>query len=100
MRMALNALVGLEHSLAGGYVTGTYIAPMREMAGSEPLSATLSTDEQVTFDLGVYYRPLAWLKVYGNVRNVLDSRYLVSRRPFGARPNAPRWIQAGVKASF
>jgi Fe(3+) dicitrate transport protein len=38
--------------------------------------------------------------VYVNVRNVLDSHYIVSRRPYGARPNAPRWVQVGVKVEL
>jgi Fe(3+) dicitrate transport protein len=99
-RHQANALVGVDHERAGGYVTGTFVSAMREQAGSEPLDEVLSTDDQLTFDVGGYFRPLAWLKVYANVRNVLDSHYLVSRRPFGARPNAPRWIQVGAKASF
>ena len=40
------------------------------------------------------------LSVYGNVRNILDDQYIVSRRPYGARPNAPRWIQVGAKLAF
>ena len=99
-RHLLNVLVGLEHRVVGGYVTGTYVSAMREQAGSEPLSEVLSTDEQFTLDVGTYYRPLTWLKLYANVRNVLDGRFIVSRRPFGARPNAPRWVQAGIKATF
>jgi Fe(3+) dicitrate transport protein len=93
-------LAGVDHPIAGGYVSGTFVSAMREQAGSEPLDEVLSTDDQITFDTGAYYRPIEWLKLYANVRNALDSQFLVSHRPYGARPNAPRWIQVGVKASF
>jgi Fe(3+) dicitrate transport protein len=91
---------GIETGLAGGYVSATYVSRMRELAGDEPLDEALSTDEQFTVDLGAHFKPLGWLKLYANVRNVFDELYIVSRRPFGARPNAPRWTQVGVKADF
>ena len=31
--------------------------------------------------------------------NLVDA-YIVSRLPYGARPNAPRWIQGGAKLEF
>jgi hypothetical protein len=31
---------------------------------------------------------------------VLNERDLVSRRPFGARPNPPRWLQVGAKIAL
>jgi Fe(3+) dicitrate transport protein len=34
------------------------------------------------------------------VRNLFDSHDLVARKPFGARPNAPRWVQVGAKVKF
>jgi Fe(3+) dicitrate transport protein len=52
------------------------------------------------FDAGASYRLTAWLELYSNARNVFNSLYLVSRRPYGARPNAPRWIQVGAKGRF
>jgi Fe(3+) dicitrate transport protein len=38
--------------------------------------------------------------VYLNGRNLLDNAYIVARRPFGARPGAPRWVQAGMQITF
>jgi Fe(3+) dicitrate transport protein len=38
--------------------------------------------------------------VYSNVRNVFNDHAIVSRRPFGARPNAPRCVQVGAKVEF
>ena len=51
-------------------------------------------------DLGGYFQPLKWLKIYANVRNLTGAENIVGRRPYGARVNAPRWVQVGVKATF
>ena len=42
----------------------------------------------------------AGISVYANLRNVLGGAFIVSRRPYGARPNAPRWLQVGAKLAF
>jgi hypothetical protein len=34
------------------------------------------------------------------LRNLGNAADIAARRPFGARPIAPRWLQAGLKASF
>ena len=62
---------------------------------------TLRTDNLTVFDLvadwdvGKVLLPGA--RVYVNARNVLNDASIVSRRPFGARPNAPRWVQVGLR---
>jgi len=91
---------GLEHRRAGGNVAMNYVAKMREEAGDEPIDEALHTDAQVTFDLSAYVRLLDNVVLYMNVRNLFDERYIVSRRPYGARPNAPRWAQVGLKVTF
>jgi Fe(3+) dicitrate transport protein len=70
---------------------------MREHAGSAPLNQVIATDKQFVVDIGAKYRVLRWFDIYGNVRNLFNELDLVSRRPFGARPNAPRMIQIGIK---
>lgn len=92
--------VGVENETFGTYVGLQYTAAMREEAGSEPLSEALATDEQFLLDAGASYHVFEPLELYCNVRNVLDSHFIVARRPYGARPNAPRWVQAGLKLSF
>jgi Fe(3+) dicitrate transport protein len=99
-RHQLSATAGVEVDRGGGYGTFTYVARMREEAGSEPLDEALHTDEQAILDIGAHYRVLGPVDVYANLRNVFDSHDLVARRPFGARPNAPRWLQVGVKVDL
>lgn len=99
-RHQLGASIGVESERLSGVVGVSYMSAMREEAGSEPLSEVLATDEQLVIDAGVKGRPLKSLEVYANVRNLLNSHAIVSHRPYGARPNAPRWVQVGAKVSF
>jgi len=96
-RHQFNAMLAAEYGPASLYGNATYISPMREQAGSAPLDQVIATDKQFVVDVGARYRALRWLDIYGNVRNLFNELDLVSRRPFGARPNAPRMIQIGVK---
>lgn len=99
-RHQLSASAGLQGVVAGGVAALNYVAAMREEPGTGPLSEALSTDSQFWVDLGAHLHPLHWLTVYGNIRNLFDAREIVSHRPYGARPSAPRWIQVGAKAGF
>ncbi len=95
-----NGTLALEHRFAGINVSVNYAARMREVAGIGEILDSLATDEQFWMDLGVVGHPLPWLTLYGNVRNLSAEKNLVARRPYGARANAPRWIQLGAKAEF
>ena len=93
----LNATLAAEIERASAYVSFGYVARMREQAGSQPIAQSLATDTQTWLDTGVQVRVLGPLKLYANLRNVLNERDLVSRRPFGARSSPPRWLQIGAK---
>jgi Fe(3+) dicitrate transport protein len=99
-RHQLSAAVGVEHARAGGSLSVSYLSAMREEAGSEPLSQTLSTDTGLVVDVVGSVKLTRSLSLYGTLRNVFDERYIVSHRPYGARPNPPRWLQAGAKLAF
>ena len=90
----------MEHQKAGLNASISYVAPMREQAGSLPLAESVATDEQLWADFGGYLSPLRWLKIYGNLRNAFGGAFIVGRRPYGARVNAPQWLQVGVKATY
>ena len=92
--------LGLEHKRGGVNVGVTYVDRMREVAGHGPAEAFLLTDRILQLDASGSYKPLRWLTVYVNGRNLTDQRALVARRPFGARPSAPLWVQSGLKAEF
>lgn len=96
----LNLTLALEHRYGGINAALNYVARMRESAGSGELTEARATDEQFWLDVGLFGRPLPWLTIYANLRNVTGEANLVGRRPYGARVNAPRWFQLGAKAEF
>lgn len=96
----LGATIGFEHP-RGGVVAGlNYVSRMREQASDEPISEVVATDEQFWVDVGGKLEIVEALSIYANVRNLFDAADIVSRRPYGARPNAPRWVQVGLKAEL
>jgi Fe(3+) dicitrate transport protein len=96
----LNVTFGAEHPRLRVSAAVNYVARMREQAGSAPLSDVLATDEQFVVDLAVRAPIVGGLSLYANAQNLFDAAYIVSRRPYGARPNPPRWIRAGAKLEF
>jgi Fe(3+) dicitrate transport protein len=99
-RHQLSVSLGIDAEVAALNAAMSYVAAMREEAGSAPFDESLVTDEQLTVDVAGEWRIFEQLKLYASVRNIGDARNIVSRRPFGARPNAPRWIHIGVKGSL
>jgi Fe(3+) dicitrate transport protein len=92
--------LGVEVARVGGYVAGNYVSRMREESGSGPLDLALATDAQLTCDVGVHYQVLPPLRLYAQARNITNEHDLASRRPYGARPNPPRWVQVGAQLEF
>ena len=99
-RHQLNLTAGLDSRYFGVHAALTYVARMREQAGSAPLDRVMATDDVLNVDVGAELPILKQLRLYANVRNLFDQAAIVSRRPYGARPNAPRWIQIGIKGSL
>lgn len=95
-----NVTAAVEHRVAGLNAAVTYVAPMREKASDGPLAQALVTDDQTWADFGGYVAPFKWLRFYANLRNAFNAQNIVGRRPYGARVNAPRWLQVGLKAEF
>jgi Fe(3+) dicitrate transport protein len=94
----LSASLGLEHERAGGSVSATYVSSMLEQDDS--MTGDLRTDEQLIFDLALYLRASEPIELYALARNLFDSDFIVSRRPYGARPNAPLMVSVGVKVNM
>lgn len=92
--------LGIEHARGGLHAALLYVAPMREAPGKEPLERALATDRQLIVDVTGQLHVWGTLSLYANVQNLFDRQYIVARRPFGARPNAPRFAHVGIRASF
>jgi Fe(3+) dicitrate transport protein len=90
--------VGMLSKKWGGLNFGfTYMDGMRETAGSGTPAPGEETDSFVVIDASAQLIVLPELALYGKVENLLNNSYIVSRRPFGARPGRPRFIYGGVK---
>jgi Fe(3+) dicitrate transport protein len=79
---------------------GVYTSAMREQAGSGDPAPEQRTDEQLTIDGAGELRVLGPIRAYFTAKNLFDQRDIVSRRPYGARPNAPRSVVLGLKAEL
>lgn len=99
-RHQLSAMIGVEGKRWGIALSATHVSRMRELAGQGELDDAHATDAYTLFDASGNVKLAKWLQVYVNARNLTDRAYLVSRRPFGARPGAPRSVMAGVKIEF
>ncbi|MDB4987792.1 MAG: outer rane iron(III) dicitrate receptor, partial [Myxococcaceae bacterium] len=96
----LRASFGVEHARGGVNLGMTYVARMREVPGTGSLNDTIATDAQTIFDMAGQAHIWGPLSLYANIQNLFDKQYIVGRRPFGARPNAPRWAHVGIKATY
>lgn len=91
---------GLDRGPARLSVQTSYTGAMRTRAGQGPLLATESTDAAFVVNASADYAVSPVATVYVSMQNVTDARYVVARRPAGARPGLPRSILAGVTVSL
>ncbi|MFO0593689.1 MAG: TonB-dependent receptor [Myxococcaceae bacterium] len=94
-----NASAGVDVWRVQAHAQFTFIDAMRERAGQNP-DPGWTTDVQATLDLHAGFTLTSWATVTFDVRNVTDQHAIVGRRPFGARPNAPRTFIGGLKLTY
>jgi len=70
---------------------------MREQAGQGALQTGTYTDRYAMLDATAFYQLLEHFRLYLKGDNLTNNQPIVSRRPFGARPNKPLLVQIGVK---
>lgn len=92
--------VGIESKRWALNVGGTFVDAMRERAGRAEPARFDRTDAYFLLDVSGSINVTKHVQFYVNARNLLDNVYVVSHRPFGARPGAPRWVTAGVRLDF
>jgi Fe(3+) dicitrate transport protein len=109
----LAARVGVQQGKDwGAHLSVTYVGVMRETAGptlpyggfglgndEDDVSDRL-TDDYATVDLVGQYQVFDGAQVYVKIDNLFNTRAIVSRRPFGARPTAPVQGRVGFKYNF
>jgi Fe(3+) dicitrate transport protein len=99
-RHQLFASAGVESALGGIHLSATFIDAMREQAGQGEAAPGTMTEALLTFDVNATWFFTRNGELYLSARNLLDNQAIVSRRPYGARSNAPRAILIGLKYSL
>ncbi|HVV82195.1 MAG TPA: TonB-dependent receptor [Kofleriaceae bacterium] len=72
----------------------------RDVAGQGPIPEIERAAPLLTVEVNGHLRLPHHVELYGTVDNVFDRIVIVSRRPYGARPNSPRLFTLGCKAHF
>lgn len=100
-RHQLAASMAVELPRGSLAVAASYVAAMREIAGEGPTPPERPrTDASLVIDATARVRLTSSGQAYVSVRNLFDAADIAARLPFGARPNAPRWVQLGTRWSF
>jgi Fe(3+) dicitrate transport protein len=95
-----NATAGLDVWRVSANAQVSFIDRMRERAGQGVLVDSLATDAQWVVDVHVGFKLTDWAQATFDGRNLGNSQAIVGRRPFGARPNAPRTFIGGLKLTY
>ena len=95
-----NVKLAVEHMKAGGVLSVSYVSDMRDSAGQGSIEDRDLIPAHTVLDLSMYVLPSADGRVYLGIDNVLDTVYMVSRRPYGARPGKRRQVNLGYQHTF
>jgi Fe(3+) dicitrate transport protein len=99
-RHMFNVAAGVDWWRLSAHAQFTFIDRMREVTGQGDFDPRWTTDVQATLDVHLGFKVTSWASLYFDARNVLDQHAIVGRRPFGARPNAPRTLIGGLKLTY
>ena len=80
--------------------TARYRGSSRDIAGQGEVADNERIDSLFTIDLAAHARLHAYAELYATCSNLLDEQVIISRRPYGARPNPPRMFMLGYKGRF
>jgi Fe(3+) dicitrate transport protein len=77
-----------------------YVGEMHEAAGDNVALSGSKTDALTVVDVSASYDIPNIGTIYTKIDNLFDTTEVISRRPFGARPNKPRQFFVGYKYAF
>jgi Fe(3+) dicitrate transport protein len=97
-QLSVSAGVKLPRYEAGA--TARYQSATRDVAGQGEIPDEARLAALVTIDLALHARLHELAELYATCSNLLDEQVIISRRPYGARPNPPRMFAVGYKARF
>jgi Fe(3+) dicitrate transport protein len=93
----VNVSLGLERYPWGLATSMTYVGEMRDVAGQGAIPEAERIEDHFVVDMTVYREIFGNGRVYLTFENLADAEYMVSRRPYGARPGMPLQVWGGVR---
>jgi Fe(3+) dicitrate transport protein len=92
--------LGAKHEYVDLFLTGRYTGAMRDVAGSGAIPPDVLVPASRSLDAATHVYAGKFGEFYLTATNLLDEASVVSLRPFGARPGAPRRFIFGYKNEF
>ncbi|MFT6920967.1 MAG: Fe(3+) dicitrate transport protein, partial [Cognaticolwellia sp.] len=89
--------LGLETNNWSVYANAVYVD---EVCVRASCSVFEKTDSSLTVDISGNYQVSNELKLFARIENLTDQQDIVSRQPYGARPNKTRTFSVGAQYSF
>jgi Fe(3+) dicitrate transport protein len=89
--------LGLEANNWSTYVNAVYVDEVCVRASCAEFE---KTDNSFTVDISGNYQVSDDLKLFARIENLTDEQDIVSRQPYGARPNKTRTFSIGAQYSF
>ena len=87
------AVTGLESGRWALHMSASYVA---DVCVRSSCGAYERTDDSLILDLAFHYTMGQNMRLFGRIENISDESGIVSRHPYGARPNRDRTISAGI----
>ncbi|MFN7043915.1 MAG: TonB-dependent receptor family protein [Flavobacterium sp.] len=95
-----NASIALEHAKFELILGARYSGEFRTVAGQGSIPNEFSVPNNTVVDFGSKYKFNKHFSLTGNINNLFDTTYLVSRVPAGLRPGMPFSASIGIAAQF
>ena len=95
-----NVMISLEHSKYELNLSGRYNGEFRTLAGTGDIPNDQLVASNFIIDFSAKYHFTNKLSLTGNIINMLDETYAVSRVPAGLRPGHPFGANLGLEFSF
>jgi Fe(3+) dicitrate transport protein len=89
--------IGLEANNWSAYINGVYVDQVCVRASCAEFE---KTDGSFTVDISGNYQVSSDLKLFARIENLTDEQDIVSRQPYGARPNKTQTFSIGAQYSF
>lgn len=95
-----NTSISLENKLFELHINGRYNGAFRTTAGTDKITQENGITSNIIIDFSGKYHLNNNLSFTGNIINLFNTTYIVSRVPSGLRPGHPFGIYAGLEFKF